>query len=257
MVPQLAYTESSLPGDSLAERLDRAQSLGLALEVVHREEFPIALYRQSGLDIVTVQAYGMHDFHPLHRDRAVREAALPYLQGAIEFAANLGVPRLVVVCGFGSELADRPFERSLDFFQRAIPLARKAGVRLLIEPLSPRRCAALNHPQAIARLVDTLDCPEAISMVLDTGHLIDSGLDLDRFFATWNRAIAELQLKGARSSPPNPAMPLQTWLCSLPQLPDAIAVEHRQPIGVQQCADLVSALRHSLHAIDLEAETDK
>jgi sugar phosphate isomerase/epimerase len=244
--PLWAYTETSLPGDTLADRLTRAKALGLAIEAVHREAFPIAQVRDAGVDIATVQAYGMHDFHPLHRDPAIRDAALPYLHEAIQFTGRLGVSRLVVVCGFGSDLADHPLERAIAFFEQAIPAAREAGVRLLIEPLSPRRCAALHDPEAIGQLIETLDCPDALSMVLDTGHLLDSGWDLDEFFTHWKRPVVELQLKGRDSAPPSPSSPVARWLRSLPQMPDVISIEHRQPITPQRGEDLVRALRDGL-----------
>lgn len=244
--PLLAYTETSIPGATLAERLTRANALGLAIEAVHREAFPIAQVRNTGVEIATVQAYGMHDFHPLHRDPAIRDAALPYLHEAIQFTGRLGVSRLVVVCGFGSDLADHPLERAIAFFEHAIPAAWEAGVRLLIEPLSPRRCAALNDPEAIAQLIETLDCPDTLSMILDTGHLLDSGWDLDEFFTHWKRPVVELQLKGRDSAPPSPSSPVARWLRSLPQIPEVISIEHRQPITPQRGEDLVHVLRQGL-----------
>ena len=239
----LAYNEMSIPG-SVSERLELGFRENLALEIANEGNFSVELYQKY--NIVSVIAYRMHDFHPIHSDRTHREQAFPHVQETIEIAAKLNVPRIVTVCGFGYELADRPFERCLDFFTSLAPQAKAAGVKIMIEPLSPLRVGAMTDPEEIARLIDMLNEPSVFSIMLDTGHLVDSGIELNSFFANWKRPVEEIQLKGPRSSPPSPTMPVKQWLEALLQLPAVICPEHRQPTTVQDLVHLVGVLRNEL-----------
>lgn len=124
----LAYNESSLPAASFSERLQLVLQEGLTLEVANQGNFPTAQYHEIGVGIASVQAYDMHEFHPLHRDRERRIAAVRHVHETLELAAKLNVPRIVTVCGFGYELADRPFERCLDFFGAFVVRAKELGV---------------------------------------------------------------------------------------------------------------------------------
>lgn len=240
----LAYNEMSIPG-TVSERLELAVRENLALEVANIGNFSVEFYREY--NVVSVIAYRMHDYHPIHSDRSCREAAFPHVQETIEIAAKLNVPRIVTVCGFGYELADRPFERCLDFFSSFAAQAKAAGVKIMIEPLSPLRVGAMTDPEEIARLIDILNEPSVFSIMLDTGHLVDSGIELNSFFANWKRPVEEIQLKGPRSSPPSPKMPVRQWLDALPHPPAVICPEHRLPTTVEDLGHLVAVLKQELN----------
>lgn len=223
----LSYAESSLPTYKLPASLVLARKYGLALEVANDGNLPVEIYQQSGIKIAAVQAYAMHEFHSLHPDPSRREAAIAHVRETLEIAAKLEAPRIVTVCGFGHNLVERPLERAWEFFSRFSILAKELGVRLMIEPLSPRRCAGFNHPQAVVELIKMLNEPKAFSLMLDTGHLADADIDLDLFFSSWNYPVEELQLKGSLSQPPTPEMPVKSWLESLKSTPPVVCVEHR------------------------------
>ena len=235
----LAYNESSIPGTSLSERLSLALAKNLALEVANTGNFPVELYQ--GLPVVTVQAYRMHEFHPLHPEVEVRQAAFDHVQETLELAARLNAPRILTVCGFGYEIVDRPFECCLDFFASLVERAKLLGVRMMIEPLSPLRAGAFTDPKQVAQLVEMLNEPSVFGLAIDTGHLLDSGVNLNDFFNSWQYPIEELQLKGARSTPPDPAMPVKVWLQKLPRIPSVICIEHRQLISLANFIALVNA----------------
>lgn len=237
----LAYNESSLPGTTLAERLSLALAENLALEVANTGNCQVELYR--GFKVVTVQAYKMHEFHPLHPDAVVRQAAFSHVQETLELVARLNAPRILTVCGFGSEIVDRPFERCLEFFHSLVPLAKSLGVRMMIEPLSPLRAAAFTDPKDVIKLLAMLNEPSVFGLAIDTGHLLDSGTKLNDFFLNWQFPIEELQLKGARSTPPDPTIPLTVWLQKLPQTPMIICVEHRQLISLPNFRKLINCLQ--------------
>ncbi len=242
---ELAYCARSLarPDDDVV-RVARAH--GLALELADDGHVDAAFWRASGVPLVTVQAWWLHEAHPLHRDPLLRERAAARIQETLELTARVGAPRMLGVCGFGDDVADRPFERSLDFFAALTAPARDAGVIVLLEPLSPRRCAVMWRPDEIVALHAALDAPDVFRLCLDTGHLVDSGFELDAFFASFGHAVDELQLKGPLSAPPQPELPVGRWMSSLPARPSVLSVEHNVPLAAGGLAPLVAALRASL-----------
>lgn len=241
MPPILAYNESSLPASFLGERLQLAAQHHLALEIANHGDLDLNPYLKSNIPITAVQAFAMHDVHPLNPDASHRQQALHHVRQTLEIAARLQAPRIVTVCGFGSEVVDSPFERCLDFFSHCAAKAKSLGIKIMIKPLSPRRCAAMTEPYRIGQLVDTLAEPEVFTTLLDTGHLLDSGYDLEAFLSNWPFPTEELQLKGPNSSPPN--FSLGQWLRQLPLHPAVLCVEHRQPITLSGFNQLISAIR--------------
>ncbi|QUY41495.1 sugar phosphate isomerase/epimerase [Acaryochloris marina] len=241
MPPILAYNESSLPASSLDKRLQLAAQHHLALEIANSGHLDLEPYLKANIPIAAVQAYAMHDVHPLHPDAQHRQQALHHVHQTLEIAAQLQVPRIVTVCGFGSDVVDSPFERCLDFFSHCAAKAKTLGIKIMIEPLSPRRCEAMTEPYRIGQLVDTLAEPEVFTTLLDTGHLLDSGYDLEAFLPNWPFPTEELQLKGPHSTPPD--FSLRPWLMQLPFQPAVLCVEHRQPITLSEFEQLISAIR--------------
>lgn len=239
----IAYTEASLPSSPQLERFAALQRWGLALEIANCGAVPIEDYQQAGIPIAAVQAYLMHDFHPLHPDPEHRRQAIPHVKETLALAAQLSAPRIVTVCGFGHQLADAPFERSLEFFASLAGSAKALGVRIMIEPLSPKRLGAMTHPEEIARLVNSLNQPDVFSILLDTGHLLDSGLELNEFFASWPYAIEELQLKGRNSAPPDQTMPITDWLDVMHPPPSVVCIEHRQAVTWEKFEEITRWLQ--------------
>jgi len=238
----------ALPGDSLEDRLRHAARLGLAAEVANRTrsaDFDPGPYRALHVPIVSVQAYAMHDLHPLHPDPGHRARAEDHVRDTLDLAAAVGARYVVTVCGFGQAGVDDPFGRSLEFFARLLPAARDRGVCLLVEPLSPLRAAAMTDPHEVADLIEALDAPEDIGLLLDTGHLLDSGLELDAFLGAWSRPVAAVQLKGPGSAPPAADL-LGRWFDRLRPAPGVLSVEHRQPIEPARLDPLVGALAAAL-----------
>jgi len=99
--PTLAYVETSLPAVSQAERLAAIQHWGIALEVANWGEVSVEEYQSARIPIAAVQAYQMHEFHPLHRDPQYRYQGLLHVRDTLELTAQLDTPRIVTVCGFG------------------------------------------------------------------------------------------------------------------------------------------------------------
>lgn len=245
--PILAYNETSLPSPSLKDKFDLARRYNLALEVANCGNFPVLSYQQSGLKIAAVQAYQMHDFHPLHPDLENRQIALQCVLETLEIAAILNASRIVTVCGFGQNIVDKPEERCEEFFQKVGDRAAELGIKIAIEPLSPKRVAKFNSPAEVVKLIQKLNRPNIFYLLLDTGHLADSGIDVNNFFLNMKYSVLELQLKGLNSTPPPIDIPLKLWLDSLPTTPEVICVEHRQAIDLIQFHNLIDSLQQILY----------
>lgn len=244
---RVAYVEHCLPAPDEAARLALARRHGLALEVANRIGRDLGPVLDSGLDVVTLEAYDLHEFHPLHPDPRRRERGFEHVRDTIEKAAAAGVPRVLAVCGFGEPCA-RPYEECLAFFRRLAPVAAGLGVRIMIEPLSPLRAGAMTDPRDVARLIDELAAPAVFTSLLDTGHIVDGGHDLARYFAAWPHPVEEIQVRGPRSAPPAVDFDLRPLLAALATPPAVVAIEHRRPIEPAALAPLLRNLRASLDA---------
>jgi sugar phosphate isomerase/epimerase len=243
--PRLAYCARSLAAPDVHVR-DIASAWDLALELADDGELDEDFWRRSGVEIATVQAWWLHEAHPLHPDPLLRERAGVRILETLELAERLGAPRMLAVCGFGDHVADRPFERCVDFFAAIAQRAQDAGLIVLLEPLSPRRCSAMWEPAEIVRLAAALERPDVFRLCLDTGHLVDSGYELDAFFDAFGEPVDELQLKGPRSAPPEPTMPVGRWIAALPAPPSVLSAEHNKPLPPGGLAPLIHGLRAQL-----------
>lgn len=246
IAPVLAYDVRALPATTATAARDLLAGHGLAAEVSDDGTLDVSFWVDSGVPVAAVQAYRLHDVHPLHPDPDATQAALDHVRHALEAAHRLGARHVVTVCGFGHVAVDRPMERCHDFFAALTEDARSLGVRVLVEPLSPVRAGAMTDPAEIAALVDGLDAPDVFGVMLDTGHLADSGTDPGAFFASWGRSCEEVQVRGPGSAPPRADLPLDEWLGHLPAAPAVVCIEHRLPISETGVAELVGAYRRSL-----------
>jgi sugar phosphate isomerase/epimerase len=253
---RLGWAESCLPaGDGepalvLERRFALARAAGVALEAEHRAGFDPRSYRRSGLEVVALQAWEMHHWHPLSPVAEGRARAHAHALATLDIAVLLDCPRAVMICGYGHALADRPFERCLEFYSALGPAARERGVRVLIEPLSPLRVAVMNDTAEVAALVDALGRelgdPSVFGMVLDTGHLLDGGRDVERELRSCGAQVELLQLRGAGSYAPPIDWPVARWLALLPGL-RALTVEHRQPLSREGFSRLAASLREVVY----------
>lgn len=243
MLP-LLYVERALPGRDAAARCAFAREHGLALEVREDPEL-LRVARAERVPVLCLQAYRLHEQHALCATAAERAAGREHLASALRLAAEQRVPRVLAVCGFGPALAPDPEGSALEQFAAVAPAARAAGLRVLIERLSPLRAGALTSAAEHARLHAALRAPECFGSCLDTGHLLDAGLDPERAIADWPLPLDELQLRGPLGSAPGPELPLERWIAAARGLA-AVAIEHREPLAPAACAALVARVRAAL-----------
>jgi sugar phosphate isomerase/epimerase len=128
------------------------------------------LLRDHNLSIVSLCRGG---FFP-NKDISKRKAALDDNRKAIEEAAALGTPLIVLVCGADpSQSLDDSRKQIQEGIQTILPEASSAGIRLAIEPLHPMYA---DTRSAINTLAQANDMAEAINspwvgVAVDVYHL--------------------------------------------------------------------------------------
>ncbi len=128
------------------------------------------LLRDSGLEIVSLCRGG---FFP-SSDVSKRKAALDDNRKAIEEAAELGAPMIVLVCGSDP---NQPLEESRKQIQEGIesvlPEAKSAGIKLAIEPLHPMYAdtrSAVNTMEQANDMATAINSP-FVGVAVDVYHL--------------------------------------------------------------------------------------
>jgi sugar phosphate isomerase/epimerase len=136
------------------------------------------LLRDSGLEVVSLCRGG---FFPA-TDVSKRKAALDDNRKAIEEAAELGAPLIVLVCGSDP---NQPLEDSRKQIQEGIeavlPEAKAAGIKLAIEPL---------HPM----YADTRSAVNTIEQANDMATAINSaqvGVAVDVYHLWWDPRLEQ------------------------------------------------------------------
>jgi sugar phosphate isomerase/epimerase len=126
--------------------------------------------RAAGLTVVSLCRGG---FFP-GLDKAARQAAIADNQRALDEAAALGAPLIVLVCGAvpGQPLAESRCQIK-DGITAILPDAERYGIKLAIEPLHPMYAASRSAINTLAQANDlctALDSP-LVGVALDVYHL--------------------------------------------------------------------------------------
>jgi sugar phosphate isomerase/epimerase len=126
--------------------------------------------RAAGLEVVSLCRGG---FYPALEEKS-REEALEDNKRAIEDAAALGAPLVVLVCGAvpGQSLVESR-KQITDGIAATLPLAESLGVKLAIEPLHPMYAddrSAINSLATANDVCDQLNHP-LVGIAFDVYHL--------------------------------------------------------------------------------------
>ncbi len=128
------------------------------------------MLRELNLEVVSLCRGG---FFP-HADAAGRQRALDDNRQAIDEAAALGAPHVVLVCG---AVPGQPLEESRkqirDGIAAVLPHAEAAGVKLAIEPLHPMYADSRSAVNTLAQandMAEELDSPW-VGVAVDVYHL--------------------------------------------------------------------------------------
>ncbi|HEX8531114.1 MAG TPA: sugar phosphate isomerase/epimerase family protein [Cytophagales bacterium] len=152
------------------------------------------LLRELNLAVVSLCRGG---FFP-HADAAGRQLAIDDNRKAIDEAAALGAPHVVLVCGAvpGQPLAESR-KQIRDGIAAVLPHAEAAGVKLAIEPLHPMYAdsrSAINTLAQANDLAEELDSPW-VGVAVDVYHLWwDPALEAEIHRCSWNGHLLAFHL---------------------------------------------------------------
>ena len=139
------------------------------------------MVRSWGLEIVALCRGG---FFP-HAEAKERQDAIEDNRRAIEEAAQLGAPQVVLVCGaVPGQALDDSRQQIRDGIEAVLPLAEQHNIQLAIEPLHPMYA---DDRSAIVTLGQANDLAEAI----DSPHV---GVAIDVYHLWWDSDL-ETQIK--------------------------------------------------------------
>ncbi|MCC9657228.1 sugar phosphate isomerase/epimerase family protein [Rhodopirellula halodulae] len=160
----------------------------------------VAASKETGLTIDgTVGGYHWATTHTSPNE-ATRQKAQQLLEQSLQQTADLGANTFLIVPGHGKDgTAEEVRSRAFDALNRAIPLAEKLGVKILIENvwnhfLYDHAGDSNQSAQALADFVDSFDSPW-IGVQFDLGNHWKYG-DVAEWVKTLGHRIGKLDIKG-------------------------------------------------------------
>ncbi|BCI52765.1 3-dehydroshikimate dehydratase [Mycolicibacterium litorale] len=169
-------------------------------------------------------------------------AALEDNRRAIDEAATLGAPELVIVAG---GLPDRDLAgaraRLADRIARLVPYAAERDVRLALEPLHPMFCADRAVISTLGQALD-LAAPHPARTV---------GVVVDTFHLWWDPALAE-HIAAAGAQGRISAFQICDWL--VPMTPDPLVSRGMMGDGVIDFGAIAALVRDAGYTGDVEVE---
>ncbi|SMH44308.1 Sugar phosphate isomerase/epimerase [Rathayibacter oskolensis] len=177
--PRLSLNQATIKHASLAEALDVTASAGYTAIGLWREpvaevglDAAVRLVSASGLRVSSLCRGGFFTA----AEGAERRAAIDDNRRAVDEAAALGAPALVLVAG-GLPAGSRDLIGARDRVQDALaelaPAALDAGVQLAIEPLHPMYASDRAVVSTLGQALDLAApfAPAAVGVVIDTFHV--------------------------------------------------------------------------------------
>ncbi|MDP3433598.1 MAG: sugar phosphate isomerase/epimerase family protein [Bacteroidota bacterium] len=128
------------------------------------------LLDDHGMTVVSLARSGF--FPSVEKEK--REAVITYNLFAIEQAAAIGAPSVVLVCGAdGRQSLEKSREQIAEGIHRILPAAKSAGVKLSIEPLHPMYAgdrSAINTLKQANDMAEMINS-EWVGVAVDVYHL--------------------------------------------------------------------------------------
>lgn len=176
---------------SLAQAVAAYERAGVPAISVWRQHLDAAgaaALKASGLRVTSLCRGG---FFPA-TDAAGRQRAIDDNRAAIDQAAAIGAPHVVLVCGAVPGLPLAEARRHIaDGIAVVLPHARAAGVRLAIEPLHPQYAADRSA-------VTTLAQARRICEQVNAAGRADVGIAVDVYHVWWDDALDEELARAGR-----------------------------------------------------------
>lgn len=197
----LGIVEGCVPGKTLDEKLSHLEREEMWLELPNTGPRNLDTLLDHCVVVLTVQAYRLHEYSMVDRDRGERKAALDHVKETIDLARRIGAQRVLVVPGYGFDLCPDPEGTWLTLMTEAALHAKDKGMEIMVESLGPKRTGFHPRFSDIAALVEELDQPN-VGLVADTMHIYNSGEDVYETLEKYNGQIKEVQLRDTESLPP-------------------------------------------------------
>ncbi|CAD6010730.1 sugar phosphate isomerase/epimerase [Agreia sp. COWG] len=244
---RLSLNQRTVAGWSLREAIDGSVSAGLGAIGVWREpvaqvglETAARWLRDSGLRVSSLCRGGFFTAP----DPADRRAAHDENLRAIEEAAALGAPTLVLVPGglpVGSRDLAGARARATEAVSLLAPVARQHGVVLGIEPMNPLFAADRGVVSTLAQALDMAElfCADEVGVVVDTFHL-------------WWEPDVAAQLARAGAGKRIVSYQISDWITPLPA--DALLSRGMMGDGHIDFAAFTRAVSVAGYAGDVEVE---
>ena len=176
---------------SLAQAVAAYEQAGVPAITVWRQHLDapgMAALKASRLRVTSLCRGG---FFPA-LDAAGRQRAIDDNRAAIDQAAAIGAPHVVLVCGAVPGLPLAESRRHIaEGIAAVLPHARAAGVRLAIEPLHPQYAADRSA-------VSTLAQARRICEQLNPAGRADVGIAVDVYHVWWDDALDEELARAGR-----------------------------------------------------------
>jgi len=155
-----AYAKAGVKGITVWRQAIEGRNLGQVRSLI----------KDHGLEVVSLCRGG---FFPA-RDATARQAAIDDNKKAVDEAAAIGAPHIVLVCGaaLGQPLSESR-KQIADGIAAVLPYAQKAGIKLAIEPLHPMYAdnrSAVNTLKQANDLCDIFRSPD-VGVAADVYHL--------------------------------------------------------------------------------------
>lgn len=115
-------------------------------------------------------------------DPAIREYSIRNTERAIHAAGILECPKVLVTagCGYFNRPREEAWKRSMDSLARLSVTAKRAGITLLLETLTPMSSNVLNTPEQQAEMIAAMP-EDSIYPMLDIGQMVYMGQELSRY----------------------------------------------------------------------------
>mgnify|MGYP006280728635 FL=1 len=176
---QILLMEDSLPRRDKQARLHFAKERELSLEVSYaswQSKGYIPLYEEFEVPTPSVAAIGMTEHHFLHESLYHRDEAQRLLSGALDMAERLSAKRVAVFIAESDDIADRPFERALEFFAPFVDEARSRELIMDITARPSKGPHSFGSPEDIQSVLAALDGEGVIALRLDGSQRLAGNL---------------------------------------------------------------------------------
>lgn len=203
----LGCAEFTVPGETLAEKLEVLESRGLWLELVNdgRVAERLGEIREAlasfKVEVRSVQAYLQHKLSPLSSRAQERKAAIRHLEESIQIASAVGAQNVVAVLTYGSPGVGNPREASIKVFKRLGELGANLGVIISIEALGRPRTSFLPSVAEVCKLVGEMGSSHIRAMA-DTAHMHENGDEVVETLRNYLEDLEEIHLRDTESRPP-------------------------------------------------------